>query len=48
MVIGTTAIGLRCGKPSVIVPFFGDQVIMIPILLSMVATLMAVLDTLIL
>lgn len=23
---GTTAIGLRCGKPTVIVPFFGDQV----------------------
>ncbi|KAG9118567.1 hypothetical protein FRC07_006864, partial [Ceratobasidium sp. 392] len=22
---GTTAIGLRCGKPTVIVPFFGDQ-----------------------
>lgn len=24
---GTTAIGLRCGKPTVIVPFFGDQVL---------------------
>jgi UDP:flavonoid glycosyltransferase YjiC (YdhE family) len=23
---GTTAIGLRCGKPTIIVPFFGDQV----------------------
>ncbi|KAG8774287.1 hypothetical protein FRC12_002076 [Ceratobasidium sp. 428] len=22
---GTTAIGLRCGKPTIIVPFFGDQ-----------------------
>ncbi|KAF8606119.1 UDP-Glycosyltransferase/glycogen phosphorylase [Ceratobasidium sp. AG-I] len=22
---GTTAIGLRCGKPSIIIPFFGDQ-----------------------
>ncbi|KAG8738659.1 hypothetical protein FRC10_006627 [Ceratobasidium sp. 414] len=24
--IGTTAIGLRCGKPTIVVPFFGDQV----------------------
>ncbi|KDN37111.1 hypothetical protein RSAG8_10386, partial [Rhizoctonia solani AG-8 WAC10335] len=24
---GTTAIGLKCGKPTVIVPFFGDQLI---------------------
>ncbi|QRW24975.1 glycosyltransferase family 1 protein [Rhizoctonia solani] len=23
---GTTAIGLKCGKPTIIVPFFGDQV----------------------
>jgi UDP:flavonoid glycosyltransferase YjiC (YdhE family) len=22
---GTTAIGLRCGKPTIVVPFFGDQ-----------------------
>lgn len=22
---GTTAIGLKCGKPTVVVPFFGDQ-----------------------
>ena len=22
---GTTAIGLKCGKPTMIVPFFGDQ-----------------------
>jgi UDP:flavonoid glycosyltransferase YjiC (YdhE family) len=22
---GTTSAGLRCGKPTVIIPFFGDQ-----------------------